>query len=275
MGCVDRSEFHHNFLKSVIVRLDFQGVLESEMEKILVYVKPFAKKQGFSKYVEKSANQIDISVTDKGIQESIETTNRVRRQKVYSFIDENRGFVLDVATSFICLTINTTHYIPFDEYCGIVPFVSNVYKENIDFFTVSRFGIRKINECLIEDKTQIQKYFNPTLFTYYDLPEGLNTIQSNHINIFTRGVYHINLLTNIAQGQSEGKTLYSVRLDIDAYLNNTEEIINLIEKQEDQANINDLIFEIYVSSLSDELIALLTSDDNFDKSIMIGVERNE
>ena len=58
-------------------------------------------------------------------------------------------------------------------------------------------------------------------------------------------------------------------------MNNTEEIINLIEKQEDQANINDLIFEIYVSSLSDELIALLTSDDNFDKSIMIGVERNE
>ncbi len=121
MAIVNRNELHHNFLKSVIVRLDFQGVLEAEMEKVLLHVKPFAKEKGFSRYIEKNANQIDIAVSDNGMPESIETTNRVRRQKVYSFIDENRGFVLDVSNSFICLTINTTHYTPFDDYCDIIP----------------------------------------------------------------------------------------------------------------------------------------------------------
>lgn len=272
---INRGEFHHNFLKSVIVRLDFQGVLEAEMEKVLVHVKPFAKEQGFSRYAEKNANQIDIAVTDKGVPESIETTNRIRRQKVYSFIDENRGFVLDVSNTFICLTINTTRYTPFDDYCGIVPFVSDIYKENIDFFTVTRFGIRKINECLIEDKGQIQQYFNQSLFNYYDCLEGINTIQSNHINVFTRGEHHINLITNIAQGQLEGKTVFSVRLDIDAYLDKSEDVLQLLDKHEKQVEINDLLFEIYTSSLTEKFISLLTSEDDFDNTIMMGVERND
>ncbi len=275
MASINRDEFHHNFLKSVIVRLDFQGVLEAEMEKVLVHVKPYAREQGFSRYVEKNANQIDIAVTDKGIPESIETTNRIRRQKVYSFIDENRGFVLDVSNTFICLTINTTHYTPFDDYCGMVPFVAGVYKENIDFFTVTRFGIRKINECLLEDKRQIQQYFNPELFNYYSHLEGVNTVQSNHINVFTHGRHHVNLITNIAQGQYEGKTVYSVRLDIDAYMDKPDDVILLLDEHEKQVEINDLLFEIYTSSLTEKLIALLTSEDDFDSTIMMGVERND
>ena len=275
MNNVDRKDFHHNFLKSVIVRLDFQGVLESEMEKVLIHVKPFAKENGFSRYIEKNANQIDIAVTDEGIPEAIETRNRVRRQKVYSFIDENRGFALDVSNSFICLNINTTQYTPFDEYSGIVPIVSNIYRDNIDFFTVTRFGIRKINECLIHDKEKINTYFNSKYCSYFSQLEGLNTIQSNHVNIFTIDKYHINYMTNIVQGQIEKKTVYSVRLDIDAYLNNTENIQALLNVKENQLEINDLIFKIYVSSLTDKFITLLTSEDDFDNSIIIGVERND
>lgn len=275
MTSINRGDFHHNFLKSVIVRLDFQGVLEAEMEKVLVHIKPFAKEHGFSRYVEKNANQIDIAVTDKGITESIETTNRIRHQKVYSFIDENRGFVLDVSNTFICLTINTTRYTPFDDYCGIVPFVSAIYKENIDFFTVTRFGIRKINECLIENKEKIKQYFNQSLFNCYDFLKGINTNQSNHINVFTLSEHHINLITNISRGQLEGKTVYSVRLDIDIYLDKPDDVLHILYKHEKQVEINDLLFEIYTSSLTDSFISLLTSEDDFDNTIIMGVERND
>ena len=275
MTDVKRSDFHHNFLKSVIVRLDFQGVLESEMEKVLLDVKPFAKEQGFSKCTNKYANQIDIAVMDKGVPEFVETTNRVRRQKVYSFIDENRGFVLDVSSSFICLRINTTHYTPFSEYCGIIPFVANVYKKNIDFFAVTRFGIRKINECLIFHKAQIKEYFNPAHFNYFDQMDGVNTIQSNHVNNFTRGKYQFKLITAIVQGLVNKNVVYSVRLDIDAYLNKTEDVLLLLENQENQSEINDLIFQIYVSLLTDGFITLLASDNDFDTTNILGVESND
>ena len=274
MDNIKRTDFHHNFLKSVIVRLDFQGVLEPEMEKILLHVKPFVKEKGFSRYIEKVTNQINIDVMNNGDLESIETTNRVRRQKVYSFINEDKGFVLEVSNSFICLMINTTHYTPFDEYSNIIPFISKIYKDNIDFFTVMRFGIRKKNECFIKDKTSISKYFNKLYFNYYDGIDSLNTIQSNHTNIFNYDKYHINLLTNIIQGKSDGKILYCVQLDIDAYLTNSDDIFLILDKQEEQNFINNLIFDIYKSSLTDDFISLLTSDD-FDTTLMLGVERND
>lgn len=275
MASISRSEFHHNFLKSVIVRLDFQGVLETEMEKVLVNIKPFAKERGFSRYAEMNANQIDIAVTDRGVPESIETTNRIKRQKVYSFFDDNKGFVLNVSSSFICLTINTTHYTPFDDYCEIVPFVSDIYRKNIDFFTVKRFGIRKINECLMEDKGKIQQYFNPSFFSFFNSIKDVETLQSNHSNIFAYGQHHINLITNIAQGQYEGKVVYSVRLDIDAYLDKQEEVEELLRTHEKQENINNIIFEIYTSALTEKFISLLSSDEDFDDEIMLGVERND
>ena len=39
---IGRSSFKHNFLKQVIIRLDFQGVLQAEMDKILIQVKPYS-----------------------------------------------------------------------------------------------------------------------------------------------------------------------------------------------------------------------------------------
>ena len=265
---VNREDFHHNFLKNVIIRLDFQGVLETEMEKVLVHIKPFAKEKGFLKYAEKSKNQIDIAFTE-GTPGSI----RERNQKIYSFIDEDRGFALDISNTFVCLQINTTHYMPFDQYCNIVLDISKFYKDNIDFFTGTRFGIRKINECQVENKNEIGRYFNPSYFNFYNHIEGINTIQSKHLDIFTCETCQINFITNIAKGQHEGKPLYNVRLDIDAYLDKPENITLL--NQDKLLKINDLIFKIYTSSLTDDFISLLMSDDDFDSTKILGVERND
>ncbi|HHX14342.1 MAG TPA: TIGR04255 family protein [Clostridiales bacterium] len=275
MTNVKRSDLHHNFLKSIIVRLDFQGVLESEMDKVLIHIKPYAKEHGFLRYEEKNANQIDIAFTDKGIQNSFEATNKVRSQKVFSFINEDRGFVLDVSNNFICLMVNTTRYTPFEDYCLIIPSIAEIYNNNIDFFTVKRFGLRKINECLILEKERIKEFFAPAFFSYFDCLDGVNIIQSNHANFFIIDKYHINLHSNIAQGTFDGKILYSIRLDIDSYLDNTEQINLLLSDSEEMKKVNDLIFKIYISSITERFIELLTDESDFDNTIMIGVEPNE
>ena len=42
---ITRNDLKKNFLKKIIMRLDFQGVLQAEMESIILKVKPFLRGQ--------------------------------------------------------------------------------------------------------------------------------------------------------------------------------------------------------------------------------------
>ena len=44
---------------------------------------------------------------------------------------------------------------------------------------------------------------------------------------------------------------------------------------QNQSEVNDLVFKIYKSSLSEEFIKMLTSDDEICEEIVSGVSRNE
>lgn len=55
---IQRSDLKKNFLKEIIMRLDFQGVLQAEMEKILLEVKLYLKEKSFNRYEESIANQV-------------------------------------------------------------------------------------------------------------------------------------------------------------------------------------------------------------------------
>ena len=58
MTSITRTDFQFNFLKNIIVRIDFEGVLEAEMEKVLMLIKPYLKDKGFSRYMRKISNEI-------------------------------------------------------------------------------------------------------------------------------------------------------------------------------------------------------------------------
>ena len=44
---IGRKTFHHNFLKAIVLRLDFEGVLDTEMCFLLKEVKELALKKDF------------------------------------------------------------------------------------------------------------------------------------------------------------------------------------------------------------------------------------
>ena len=270
-----REDLHHNFLKKIIVKLDFQGVLESEMECILSEIKPYVKEKGFTRYTEKMSDQVDISILDIRSSQPIAEASRVKSQRVYSFIDETRGYVLDISSNFICLAINATRYTPFESYGSYLPEISKIYAENIDFFTTKRLGLRKINECLIQDKALIKRYFSSAYFGFFDELEGVDTLQSRQMDSFKIKEYNVNLMSNVNQGTADGRTLYSVRLDIDAYLDNSESIDRALSEPTNIQGMNDLLFEIYVRALTDEFIAILSSEDVSEIDGIIGIAENE
>lgn len=270
MGPIVRTDLHFNFLKNIIFRIDFQGVFEPEMEKILVLVKPHLKSKGFSRYLKKKNNEIQINVGDLESPES-PLSKLVKSQEIHSFINEDRGYVLDLSSSFVCLNINSTAYTPFEEYCAIISEITSIYKENIDFISVNRVGIRKINVCMLEKREKINEFFSSEYFGYFNAIQNTNTVSSNRKDTFIIDVYKGNLSCNIEQGLAENKTLYKVSLDTDIYVDD----VSVIEKGIDFDVMNNMLFEIYISSLTEKFKTALSGDDETLFEGIIGVERNE
>ena len=83
MPPVFRTDLHYNFLKNIIVRLDFQGVFEPEMEKILPLVKPYLKEKAFKRYEKKTNKQFEINVVN-GIPQA-PATSSLQSQDIHVF----------------------------------------------------------------------------------------------------------------------------------------------------------------------------------------------
>lgn len=273
MPPVTRSDLHFNFLKNIIIRLDFQGVFEPEMEKILPLVKPYLKSKQFTRYEKKTNKQIEINVVNGTPQ--LPAPNLIQSQEIHSFVNEDSGYVLDVSSSYICLNISSTKYSPFEEYSVLVSDIANIYKEAIDFFTMKRLGIRKINVCMLEDKTKIKQFFSPAYYGFFDAIDEVNTLASNRRDFFSVNKFKVNLQSNIEQGISNGTPLYKMSLDVDAYVDDSDTIEQVIFNQEELQHMNDLLFEIYIKSLTSEFQSALSGDDEAAFDGLIGVERNE
>ncbi len=268
MTAIRRTDFQFNFLKNIIVRIDFQGVLETEMEKILVLVKPYLKDKGFSRYIPKQNNEIKNNISNIGSHSS--SFGIFMNQETHSFVNDDNGYVLDISSGCVCFNISSTAYAPFEDYSAIVLDIAEIYKNNIDFVSVSRVGIRKINVCLIKDKKKIKEYFSPAYFGYFDGIETVDTFSSNRRDTFAITPYKGNISCNIDQGNVAEKILYKISLDIDIYTDN----VNTIKQHLDLNHMNDILFKIYVDSLTEKFRNALSGNNETVFSDIIGVEKN-
>lgn len=274
MPPITRKDLRYNFLKNIILRLDFQGVFDSEMDCVMRKVKTLAKESGFLKYEEKTASQIGITIGDSELLQNCNNTLNRSNKRTYCFINETRGYRLDISSGYICMNVNSAHYIPFDEYSKIFESLITIFRANIDFFTPKRLGLRKVNECLIPNKNVIYECFNRDCFCYYD-DSNADTIMSNHTDVFNIEPYRINLISRLDQGKNiEGDTLYRTQLDIDVYLDAEEDIARVLNDEKIQ-EMNQLTFDIYIHSLNKNFIEALKSEKDFSFNNIIGVEHNE
>lgn len=267
-----RNELHYNFLKTIILRIDFEGVFEPELEIVLPKIKPYLKGKGFIKYEKKESNQIEINVIDGKI--ASQEMNKIQNQTIHSFTNDTKGFTLDISNSFICLTISSLNYFPFEDYSVLVSDITDVCKNNIDFFTIKRVGIRKINICMIKNKENICKFFLPEYFSYFNKLSDTQTFMSTKKDFFSINNFKINLSSEIQQGMAEGEELYRLSLDIDNYIDEAALIDEETHKTDNLNNMNNLIFEIYMELLTNDFKnALANKDEKFFEEL-IGVESN-
>ena len=88
---VRRENLKNNFLKNIIVRFDYTGIAEVELDSIIAKVKPIFKTDGYNKLKEEYLTEMDFQLQDP---ESIEMdglpVKEIRKKRAYVFInDEN------------------------------------------------------------------------------------------------------------------------------------------------------------------------------------------
>lgn len=261
---ISRTDLKKNFLKEIIMRLDFQGVLQAEMEGILLLAKPYLKEKSFNRYEEK----LDHIINNDG------NTTDIKSQLTYSFVAESLGYTLELSNTSIILTVRSQNYSPFNNYATIFCHIAGIYKTKIDFFTAKRFGLRKINFCFIKNRKDINKYFIADYY-YCEAPiDAYSSVSTERKERLSDGISNINLTHAIEEGQVGSETYYRVTLDSDIYVTNQHEIEKVVFQEEVLNQINDKLFAIYVKGITNEFLVQLMSDDEFDTEAILGVEIN-
>lgn len=271
---VNRSSFKYNFLKQIILRLDFQGVLPTEMEGILSKIKPFLKDKSFNRYEQRVESEIEIpmGVFQASNEQPMPSVHNIN---IHCFIDENKGYSVDLSTNFICMKVNAAKYIPFDDYADTFIGLASIYRETIDFLTVKRFGLRKINFCFLKKIESLNTYFNPQFFSSFNLFENTEVLANEKKENFKTDNCNINLMCSVNQGQLGGNIIYKVSLDSDIYIDNAKDIETIIFESKHIANLNDKLFSIYLETITDEFGKMLANSETEWSDEIIGVEKNE
>ena len=274
---ITRESFKNNFLKNIILRLDFNGVLDTEMEEIIAQVKPFLKSKSFNKYEESINNEVDFEIK-KGLNlDKDDVVKEVRSFKTHSFLSEEKGFILDISKNVVCLKINTINYVPFEEYEELFLKIVSIYNDKIDFFTPKRLGLRKINFCFMEDINELNEYFDESFFEnsiVLDNSKILNVQKRKSIQL-DESHMKMNVFTAIEKGVIKDQELNKIVLDLDAYLDNGDYISNELFEKNSIRLLNDAIFSVYTKAMTEKLRDCLMNDYDGTDIKLKGIETNE
>ena len=272
-----RSEFKYCLVKRLILRLDFKGLIESDIDSIVDIRSDFVK-EGF-RLEERVPSGSSLDATERMFEKS---ENKSIKSKQYVFLKDNCKLIVDKDALILSADIRE-NYLGADVFLGpfikIASFLSERYKDIIRF---TRIGFRKINYVFISELSLIPEYFNEAFFNIGAVVDNLKGLSdaidltiSNGRQSFELKNSKINIGTEIIKGEKHNmvdnskSTLYRVTFDIDAYSDAEigEEIDRIL------FNLNENIFNVYKNILNSKFAKKLTEDmfedDNIDGVVRV------
>ena len=192
----------------------------------------------------------------------------------------NLGEILEISKSFFTLTVDIEKaYETFDKYVTLLAESINIIRTISPYFRALRIGLRKINICFLNDLDRLPFYFIRAVFNLNDVNEQFSDYDcsaSNIVTILTKDGYQVNYVRNVQEGlmqQEDGSqtTTYQIVLDVDVFKESNKEILPMLSKEQSIENMlrkqNSIEFEVFIKSLSDDLIEALKQDEFHDKEI--------
>ena len=268
-----RAGLKHNFLKQVIVRIDFNGIFDADVEECVRNIRKFLYDNQFTITNERIENQVDLQVrAELGIiDESSFVVSNNQKNKIYVFSTEEKE-VIEISKQFLTLTIDAgSLYKTFDYYIPIIGIVFQNLKKTSEYFKVLRLGLRKINICFFRTFEDISQYFDQAVFNTKTMKSQFSDYEykaSNYVSVYEVDGYKVNYVRNLQQGIMEengqpGES-YQVALDLDIYEDDIFKLHSKLDNEERQqktlAEMNDYIFDFFRRSLKPDFIEELKMD---------------
>lgn len=273
-----RSDLKHNIISSIIFRVDYEGLMDIDLDGLILKIRKLFKEEKYLDSREIYKNELEFLINPNS--SSINDFFKINPQstlKVYEFIDENKRKIQISRKFFIC-ELHT--FEAFEKYSNIMhQFINNAISD-IPLFKIKRLGLRKINVCYILEQNNISKYFKNLIIA--NKPEQYNYISSSFDDLYEKDDFKIKLIRNIQTGKisdTDGdKDAFQIILDIDVFsqalvcLEELKSASNKIQNLFD--NLNELVFECFTSEITDKLYQLLCSKIITEKDIM-GINKHD
>lgn len=276
---INREDIKYNFLKNIIIRFDFQGMDERELDSVISEVGGYLKKEenGYiSKNIEIS-KEMDFDIDDpEQIEREGLLAKSVREQNVYVFQNRDPQVTLKISTTFALISIDKTKYVNCLQYCDTLIYIMKVIMEKIPYFSCTRFGLRKINQCILLDINKLNDYFEKSHYQIY----VFGTEHHCRIKVAERtdhlfiDDYNLNLTREILRGELQGEEAYRINLDADLYLLGDKEVKEIIQNNTCVKTMNEILFNIYKDTITESFLQQLI-DGSFDPGLIKGVMKNE
>ena len=188
-NCIDRKALRYNFLKKIIIRFDYDGMDDTELDQVISSISIELKKHDYTSRTVEMEKEMQFEFNDPESGDYAELYGKkVREQKVFVFHNENPQIRLSISSSSACITIEETKYVDCLKYCDVLWKVMLIISEpeKVPFFMFKRFGLRKINQCFLMDINHLNEYFEPS-----------------HYHVFRLSLIHI-FADMIVSGEKEG-----------------------------------------------------------------------
>ena len=266
---IKRTDLKTTFLRQMIIRLDYDYLFEEDIEKIVKESYKYLIENGYkmnSKTLSEFNINLDINNLEQIENNEIRINNNNNKEEYSSFIKNN--VVIDITKNFATMTVDYEKFILFEQlerdFFNIAVKIINV-REGLE---IKRIGIRKINSYLFKSIDKINKYFEKGLFCIDPIIKENKVFNVKQvIENFMLGKYKVNEIGNISKGlitkdNQEQFDAYQVILDIDVY-------DDIVEKNEiNLKEINELIFNIYVSALNIDFLEKLKKENYNDEEFI-------
>lgn len=270
-----RSQIKHNFLKQIIFRLDYEGILEADVEKCVLTLRQKFFDAGFVNMGNRTENQMDLelkmnlNIPD----ENKFSISNANKNLVYTFSSNDKE-ILEISRNFFTLTVDIEEiYKTFDKYVKLLAESINTIRNVSPYFRALRIGLRKINICFLNDLNSLQNYFTRAAFNLNDVIEQFSDYDcsaSNIVTILIKNGYQVNYVRNIQEGvmqQDDGSQTptFQIVLDVDVFKESNKEILPMLSETQmiydTLRTQNSIEFEVFTNSLSNDFIEALKRDD--------------
>lgn len=272
---IKREDIKYNFLKNIIIRFDYDGMDEAELDIVLREISPILKKKQYVSRTITNLKEMDLNIDDP---ETIETdglaVRNIRQQRVIIFHNQDSQVKLKLSSTFAFISIYKTKYVNCLNYCDVLLEVMEKIAEIVPYVSCRRFGLRKINQCFLMDISQLNHYFEKehySLFQFGD--ESKPKVTQLKDSLFIKN-YNVNLVRTIIQGEIDGNEAYQINFDSDIYLLGNESVAEVISDRKHVSDMNEILFELYKDVITEEFLQQLMSD-TFDNDVIKGVTKND